>query len=76
MLGFSRSLVDELKKYNVRTFCVSPGSIKTKMGETLVDQDYNTFLNPKEVAESVIFIISYDEEMIIDELRLNRIKIE
>ena len=46
------------------------------MGETLVDQDYNTFLNPKEVAESVIFIISYDEEMIIDELRLNRIKIE
>ena len=76
LLGFSRSVLDELKKYNVRTFCVSPGSIKTKMGETLVDQDYNTFLNPKEVAESVIFIISYDEEMIIDELRLNRIKIE
>ena len=46
------------------------------MGETLVEQDFNTFLNPKEVAESIIFIISYNDEMIIDELRLNRIKIE
>jgi len=76
LLGFSRSILDELKKYNVRTFCVSPSSIKTKMGETLVEQDFNTFLNPKEVAESIIFIISYNDEMIIDELRLNRIKIE
>jgi len=76
LLGFSRSVLDELKNDNVRTFCVSPSSIKTKMGETLVEQDFNTFLNPKEVAESVIFIISYNDEMIIDELRLNRIKIE
>tara|TARA_B100001750_G_scaffold65427_1_gene51965 strand:+ start:4063 stop:4836 length:774 start_codon:yes stop_codon:yes gene_type:complete len=76
LLGFSRSILDELKNDNVRTFCISPGSIKTKMGETLVDQDYNTFLNPKEIAETVIFVISFDNEMIIDELKLNRIKIE
>ena len=76
LLGFSRSILDELKNDNVRTFCISPGSIKTKMGETLVDQDYSTFLNPKEIAETVIFVISFDNEMIIDELKLNRIKIE
>lgn len=76
LLGFSRSILDELKNDNVRTFCISPGSIKTKMGESLVDQDYNTFLNPKEIAETVIFVISFDNEMIIDELKLNRIKIE
>ena len=76
LLGFSRSILDELKKYNVRTFCVSPSSIKTEMGKILVDQDFNTFLNPKEIAESVLFVISYDKEMIIDELKLNRIKIE
>ena len=44
--------------------------------EMLVDQDYNTFLNPKEIADTVIFVISFDNEMIIDELRLNRMKIE
>ena len=76
LLGFSRSLVDELKKYNVRTFCISPGSIKTNMAKKLVEQNFNTFLDPKEVADAILFVISYDKEMIIDELRLNRMKIE
>ena len=62
--------------HNVRSFCISPGSIKTEMGKTLVEQDFDTFLNPEEIAESVVFVISYDKEMMIDELRLNRIKIE
>jgi len=76
LLGFSRSLVDELKKYNVRTFCVSPGSIKTNMAKKLVEQDFDTFLDPKEVAEAILFVISHDNEMMIDELKLNRKKIE
>ena len=76
LLGFSRSLVDELKKYNVRTFCVSPGSIKTNMSNNLVEQDFDTFLDPKEVAEAILFVISHDNEMMIDELKLNRKKIE
>ena len=76
LLGFSRSLVDELKEYNVRTFCISPGSIKTNMAKKLVEQDFDTFLDPKEVAEAILFVISHDNEMMIDELKLNRIKIE
>ena len=76
LLGFSRSLVDELKKYNVRTFYISPGSIKTNMAKKLVEQNFNTFLDPKEVADAILFVISHDKEMIIDELRLNRMKIE
>ena len=76
LLGFSRSLVDELKEYNVRTFCVSPGSIKTNMAKKLVEQDFDTFLDPKEVAEAILFVISHDNEMMIDELKLNRKKIE
>ena len=35
LLGFSRSLHSELKEYNVRTFCISPGSVKTEMGASL-----------------------------------------
>ena len=38
----------------------------------MTDQDFKTFLNPKEVAEVVIFAISFDSEMIVDEIRLNR----
>ena len=46
------------------------------MAKKLVEQNFNTFLDPKEVADAILFVISYDKEMIIDELRLNRMKIE
>jgi len=72
LLGLSRSLFDELKEKNVGVFCISPGSIKTKMGSLVKNQDFETFLNPKEIAEYIIFIISYDSELISEEIRINR----
>jgi hypothetical protein len=42
------------------------------MAKISTDQDFKTFLNPKEVAEFVILTISFDSEMIVDEIRLNR----
>ena len=72
VLGLSRALNIELKKKNVRVLCISPSSTKTDMGKISVDQDFNTFLNPKEVAEYIIFVLSFDNEMSIDESRLNR----
>ena len=73
LLGFSRSLHSELKIHNVRTFCISPGSIKTSMGKSVIDQNYKTFLNPKEIAEFIAHLISFDNEMVSEEIRLNRI---
>jgi hypothetical protein len=72
LLGLSRSLHNELKEHNVRTFCVSPGSIKTPMGKSVVGQSYETFLNPSEVAELVVRLISFDNEMISQEIQLHR----
>lgn len=76
ILGFSRALHEELKRYNIRTFCVSPAGVKTKMGKLIENQNFNTFLNPKEIAEYVAFICSFDSELISDEIRLNRMVIE
>ena len=72
LLGLSRALHDELKGHNVRTYCISPGSIKTPMGEQVRNQNYETFLEPKEVAEYVCFVISFDGGLVSDEIRLNR----
>jgi len=72
LLGLSRSLHSELKEHNVRTFCVSPGSIKTPMGKSVVGQSYETFLDPSEVAELVVRLISFDSEMISQEIQLHR----
>ena len=76
ILGFSRALHEELKEYNIRTFCVSPAGVKTKMGKLIENHNFNTFLNPKEIVEYVAFICSFDNEMISEEIRLNRIVIE
>ena len=75
LLGLSRSLFAELKEAKIRTFCISPGSIKTDMGKQDKKQNYKTFLEPKEVAQHIVYSISFDEELVSEEIRLNRFKI-
>lgn len=72
LLGLSRALHCELKEYGVRVFCVSPASVKTEMGKKVTWQDYNTFINPEDIAKYISFIISFDGDMVSDEIRLNR----
>ena len=55
---------------------VSPASTQTNMGKISTEQDFSTFLNPKEVAQYITHVISFDNEMIVDESRLNRITIK
>ena len=73
LLGLSRALNAELKKKNIRVISVSPASTQTNMAKISTDQDFSTFLNPKEVAKYIVHVLSFDSEMIIDESRLNRI---
>ena len=78
LLGLSRSLHSELKEYNVRTFCVSPGPIKTSMGHDIIknenpDEKFDSFMNPNEIAEFITYLISFNNEMVSEEIRLSRI---
>jgi len=75
ILGLSRALFTELKDSGIRTFCISPGSAKTRMGRKSKNQDYLTFIEPSEIAEYVKFVISFDKELISEEVKLNRINI-
>lgn len=76
LLGFSRALHDELKEHNIRTFIASPGSVKTEMGKLVKNQNYETFIEPEEVAEYIVSIASFDSEMISEEIRLNRMVVQ
>ena len=79
LLGLTRSLYSELKEHNVRTFCISPGPIKTDMGTEIItkenpNEDYESFMNPQEIAEFITFVIGFDNNLISPEIRLGRIK--
>jgi NAD(P)-dependent dehydrogenase (short-subunit alcohol dehydrogenase family) len=76
LLGLSRSLYQELRDSGVRVYNISPGSAQTSMGKTDVKQDFKTFIKPQEIAEYISFIVSYDKEMISEEVRLNRIVVK
>lgn len=76
LLGFSRSIYNELKERKIRTFCVSPCSVKTEMGKLVKNQEFDTFIEPKEIAKYVVFLISFDDNMISEEVRLNRMFIQ
>ena len=76
ILGLSRSCNKELKRYGVRVISVSPSSVDTKMGRINDDQVFETFINSKEIAEAIDQIIWYNNQMIIDEIRLNRMEIK
>ena len=73
LLGVSRSMYSEFKEKGVRVFSVSPGSIQTPMGEKVINQDYSTFMNPSEISKFICELISYDTNMIAEEIRLNRV---
>jgi short-subunit dehydrogenase len=75
LLGLTRSLYDEYKDHNVRAFCFSPGSIKTEMGRKVKNQDFDTFINPEEIAKYIIFSISFDQAMISNEVQLKRVNL-
>jgi short-subunit dehydrogenase len=76
LLGLSRALFTELKEYGIRTYCISPGSTQTKMGKLSKEQKFETFLEPKEIAEYTVFVIKFDKQLISEEIRLNRMNIE
>jgi NAD(P)-dependent dehydrogenase (short-subunit alcohol dehydrogenase family) len=76
LLGLSRSLFNEMKNDNVRTFCISPGSVRTEMGRQIKHQDPDTFIDPQEMGKFVVDTIAYDGHMIAEEVRLNRMFVQ
>jgi hypothetical protein len=51
---------------------VAPSSTQTKMGLATKGQDYSTFLNPNDVAKYVVFAISFDGNIVSEEILLKR----
>lgn len=72
LLGLSRALHAELRPHGVRVYCVSPGSVKTDMGLGVAGQDFDTFMEPDEIAHFVGHLLRQNGNMVSDEVRLNR----
>jgi NAD(P)-dependent dehydrogenase (short-subunit alcohol dehydrogenase family) len=72
ILGLSRASNAEFKKHGVRVFCVSPGSVKTDMGRQVKSQDFDTFIEPEDIAEHVVFLLNFNGASIAEEVVIKR----
>jgi len=75
LLGFSRVLLEELRETHVRVHLISPGGVNTDLARsTREDHVTEQYMDPKEVAESVHFVLQYHSMGTIDEIVLRRHK--
>jgi len=71
--GFTKSLQEDLKSTNVKVVGVYPGGMKTKLfekaGKPKTNEDW---MDPKKVAEVIVFILERDDTMYMDEVVINK----
>ena len=72
LLGMSKAFQIELSEKNIRTIFVASGSIQTKMGKKVKNQDYSTFIEVKDLADFIVSLIFHIKNMIINEVKINR----
>ena len=54
LLGFCRSLSEELRDKGIKISCIAPSLIKTKMAEpVLKNNDINTLIRPEEISDLI-----------------------
>ena len=70
VIGFSRSLMLEVRKQGLRVMAVCPGSVNTKFfdAETPFDPDRGRILEPADVAQVVLDALELPERALVSEL--------
>ena len=72
LLGMSRAFNTELQSHGVKSIFIAPGSMKTPMGRKVKNQNYNTFIDPKEVATMMKNLLNDRRTMLVEEIKIKR----
>src|SRR5687768_13867799 len=70
VLGFSRSLMLEVRKDNVRVIAVCPGSVDTSMlrDQPMLKSEPSRILQPEDVAASILHALTLPDRAMVSEL--------
>ena len=70
VLGFSRSLMLEVRKDNVRVVTICPGSVDTSMlrDQPMLRADPNRILRPEDVADTILHALLLPARALVSEL--------
>jgi 3-oxoacyl-[acyl-carrier protein] reductase len=70
VLGFSRSLMLEIRKDNIRVIAICPGSVATSLlqDQPMLKSDPQRILQPDDVAESIVHALGLPDRAMVNEL--------
>jgi 3-oxoacyl-[acyl-carrier protein] reductase len=70
VLGFSRSLMLEVRKDNIRVIAVCPGSVDTSMmhDQPMLKAEPTRILQPEDVAATILGALRLPERALVSEL--------
>ena len=70
VLGFSRSLMLEVRKDNVRVIAICPGSVDTSMmrDQPMLKSEPSRILQPEDVAATILHALTLPERALVSEL--------
>jgi len=73
MRGMSIAMAEELKESNVRVHVICPGGVDTEMvSRVRPDINKDELIQPEEIAELVLYLVSHTGNAIVDEIRIRR----
>ena len=71
--GMTISLAEELKGSNIRVHLLCPGGVDTDMvGSVRPDIPKNELIQPEEIAELILYLVTHKGNAVIDELHIRR----
>ncbi len=77
LIGFSKVLAMEGKQFGIRVHCVCPGGVNTDFIKNMrPDIEPETLIQPQDIAETVVFLVSRRPEIVIDEVLIRRFAAE
>ncbi len=72
MLGFSRSLMLEVRADHIRVIAICPGTVNTSLirNQTLLQPDLSRVLDPEDVAQTVVAALALPQRALVSELEV------
>lgn len=68
-LGFTKSLMLEVREYNIRVAAICPGSVDTEFSHgTIQSKNVNKILKPEDIAEAVVSVLNLPPRALISEI--------
>lgn len=73
IVGMTKSLAVEAQPHNIRTSLIHPGGVDTDLvGDARPDLDRSALMQPEDIADAVLFLLSLSERCAIDEIYIRR----